>query len=120
MRFPNIRGSGEETSQSRLDWTGWHAGHAARRQAMQAVLCDICEHPIRGKAFEFQIIRGEAVNTEQGQPRIVQREGSQMMHVCSPCGYWIMEAMAHLRQMLSLAEGEAAHAGGGLRRTATR
>ena len=86
---------------------------------MQAVLCDICERPIRGKAFEFQIIRGEAVNTEQGQPRIVQREGSQMMHVCSSCGYWTMEAMAHLRQTLSLAEGEAEQASGGLRRTAT-
>ena len=86
---------------------------------MQAVLCDICDRPIRGKAFEFQIIRGEAVNTEQGQPRIVQREGSQMMHVCSPCGYWIMEAMAHLRQTLGLAEGAAEQAGGGPVRPAT-
>ncbi len=87
---------------------------------MQAMLCDICERPIRGKAFEFQIIRGEAVNTEQEPPRIVQREGSQMMHVCSPCGHWIMEAIAHLRQTLSLAEGEAEQGGGGLRRAATR
>ena len=86
---------------------------------MQAVLCDICEHPIRGKAFEFQIIRGEAVNTEQGRPRVVLREGSQMMYVCSPRGYWVMEAMAHLRQTLSLAEGPDDQRGGELRQTTT-
>ena len=87
---------------------------------MQAVLCDICEQPIRGKAFEFQIIRGEVVNTEQGQARIVQRGGSQMMLVCNPCGYWVMEAMAHLRQTLGLAEGAAAQAGDGPVEPATR
>jgi hypothetical protein len=51
------------------------------------VLCDICERPIRSKAFESHVIRGEAVHTEQGQPRIVQREGSLFMYMCSPCGY---------------------------------
>ena len=71
---------------------------------MQAVLCDICERPIRGEAFEFHILHGEAVETETGRPRIVQREGSMFMYMCSPCGYWVQEAMAHLRQARGLAE----------------
>ncbi len=73
---------------------------------MQAVLCDTCERPIRGKAFEFHVIRGEAVHTEQGQPRIVQREGSLFMYMCSPCGYWVQEVIAYLRQGHILGEAE--------------
>ena len=76
---------------------------------MQAVLCDICEGPIRNKAFEIHIIRGEAVHTEQGRPRIAQRGGAQMNFLCGGCGDWVLEAMAHLKQAhLTAAEKEPA------------
>ena len=65
---------------------------------MQTVLCDICERPVRGQAYEFHFIHGEAVNTETGQPRIVQRGGTRMMYLCSPCGGWVQTAMDHLRE----------------------
>ena len=71
---------------------------------MQAVLCDICERPIWGKAFEFHILRGEAVETETGRPRIIQREGSMFMYMCDPYCHWIQEALAHLRLSHGLAK----------------
>lgn len=65
---------------------------------MQAVLCDICERPIRGKAFEVHFIHGEAVNTESGSSRIVQRDGTTMTFLCDSCGRWTRAAMDYLRQ----------------------
>ena len=65
---------------------------------MQAVLCDICEQPIRGKAFEVHFIHGEAVNIETGSSRIIQRDGATMTFLCESCGGWTREAMEHLRQ----------------------
>ena len=65
---------------------------------MQAVLCDLCDRPIRGSAFELHFIRGEAVSGENGQTRLVQREGSSMLHLCTTCGEWVQQAMAHLRR----------------------
>ena len=65
---------------------------------MQAVLCDLCDLPIRGSAFELHFIRGEAVSGDGGQTRLVQREGSSMLHLCAPCGEWVQRAMEHLRQ----------------------
>ncbi len=65
---------------------------------MQAVLCDICEQPIRGKAFEVHFIHGEAVNSESGTSRIVQRDGTTMTFLCDSCGSWTRDAMAYLRQ----------------------
>ena len=73
---------------------------------MNALLCDICERPIRGSAYELHFIRGEAVVGEGGQSRIVHREGSTMLHLCETCGDWVRAAMDHLRQ----GHTEAAHA----------
>lgn len=67
---------------------------------MQSLLCDICDRPIRGEAFELQYIRGEAVQAEDGRPRIVQRSGSSLHHLCHACGTWVYQAMSHLRQNL--------------------
>jgi hypothetical protein len=65
---------------------------------VQAVLCDICGHPILGNAYELQILRGRAVQTETGRPRIVQRAGAQLMSfMCEGCGDWTTRAMEHLR-----------------------
>ena len=65
---------------------------------MQAVLCDICTQPIRGTALELHELQGEVVSTENGTPRITQRGGARMMHLCEPCGVWVQRAMEHLRQ----------------------
>ena len=65
---------------------------------MQATLCDICEQPIRGKAFEVHFIHGEAVNTDSGSSRIVQRDGTTMTFLCQACGGWTRDAMEYLRQ----------------------
>lgn len=65
---------------------------------MQAVLCDICELPIRGHAFEVHYIHGAAVQGETGSARIVHRDGSQMLYLCEPCGQWVQEAMEYLRR----------------------
>ena len=67
---------------------------------MQAVLCDICEQPIRGEALEIHLIRGEAVNMEEGRARVVQRGTTSMRYACGPCGTWIEQAIAHLRLSL--------------------
>ncbi len=64
---------------------------------MQAVLCDICEQPIRGEALELHLIRGEAVNAEEGRPRVAQRGGASMQFLCAGCGNWLRDAMEHLR-----------------------
>ncbi len=69
---------------------------------MQAVLCDICEQPIRGQAMEIHFIRGEAVNMEEGRPRVVQRGNTSMRWTCASCGNWIEQAIAHLRASLLL------------------
>ena len=65
---------------------------------MQVVLCDICDLPIRGKAFEVQFIHGEAVHSESGGSRIVSRDGTTMTFLCDSCGRWTREAMEYLRQ----------------------
>ena len=65
---------------------------------MQAVLCDICEQPIRGKALEIQHVWGETVNVEEGRPRIVARGQTGMYFVCGYCGAWLEQALAHLRE----------------------
>ena len=67
---------------------------------MQAVLCDVCERPIRGQALEVHHIRGEAVHTEEGRPRVVQRGASNMYYMCEPCGGWVTQAIEHLRGTL--------------------
>ena len=64
---------------------------------MQPVLCDICERPIRGPAYEFHFIRGEVGKHGAGTPRIVQRQGAHMIYLCDPCGGWVRGAMDHLR-----------------------
>ncbi len=64
---------------------------------MQAVLCDICEQPIRGEALEIHFIRGEAVNMEEGRARVVQRGTTSMRYACGP---WIEQAVGHLRSSL--------------------
>ena len=65
---------------------------------MQAMLCDICERPIRGKAFEVHFIHGEVVNTDAGFSRISQRDGTTMTFLCQSCGSWTRDAMDFLRQ----------------------
>ena len=57
---------------------------------MQAVLCDVCEQPIRGKALEVHHIKGEAVHTEEGKPRVVRRGDASMFFMCERCGGWVV------------------------------
>lgn len=65
---------------------------------MQTVLCDICDRPVRGAAFEIHLIEGEATTMDAEQVRIVRRMGSQMMHLCGQCGNWVRSAMNQLRE----------------------
>ena len=67
---------------------------------MQAVLCDVCERPIRGMAMEMHHIRGEAVQTDEGRPRVVARGSASMFYMCDPCGAWVTQAIEHLRESL--------------------
>ena len=67
---------------------------------MQTTLCDICGLPIRGEAIELQLIRGDAMSTEEGHPRIVRRGTTSMRYACLPCGTWIEQAIAHLGRSL--------------------
>lgn len=76
---------------------------AVRAGAMQAVLCDVCERPIKGQALEVHHIRGEAVHTEEGRPRVVQRGTANMFYMCDPCGGWVTQAIEHLRGSLRAA-----------------
>jgi hypothetical protein len=64
---------------------------------MHAVLCDLCGKPMRGRAYEVHVIRGEAVNGDQGTLRIAQRGTSRMHFFCGSCGGWLQGAMDHLR-----------------------
>lgn len=61
------------------------------------MLCDICDQPIHGKAFEVHFIHREAVHHENGSARIVHRDGTTMTFLCDRCGRWVREAMEHLR-----------------------
>lgn len=70
---------------------------------MQAVLCDICASPIHGRALELQSVWGEAVQTEEGRPRIVARSTSSMHFLCARCGDWTQAAMNHLRANVTAA-----------------
>ena len=63
---------------------------------MQAMLCDVCELPIRGLAMEVH--HSEAVQTEEGRPRVVQRGSASMFYMCDPCGAWVTQAIDHLRE----------------------
>ena len=65
---------------------------------MQAVLCDICEEPISGDAFEVHFIHGRATTRENGTARIISRDGATMTFLCKRCGSWTQDAMAYLRQ----------------------
>jgi hypothetical protein len=69
---------------------------------MQAVLCDVCGRPIKGQALEVHHIRGEAVHTEEGRPRVVQRGTANMFYMCDPCGGWVTQAIEHLRDSLAI------------------
>ena len=68
---------------------------------MQALLCDICEQPIRGEATEHHIISGETVATDSGKPRIVQRGNTQMLYLCGSCSGWLQSAFTQLRHSLT-------------------
>lgn len=74
---------------------------------MQTVLCDLCSKPMRGTAYEVHVIRGEAVNNEQGSLRITQRGTSRMHFFCSSCGGWLQSAMDHLRDAYTEVESVA-------------
>ena len=77
---------------------------------MQAVLCDVCERPIRGRALEVHHIRGEAVHTEEGRPRVVQRGSTSMFYMCESCGGWVTQAISYLRESLTGSAGRSASA----------
>ena len=68
---------------------------------MQALLCDICEQPIRGEATEHHIISSEATATDSGKPRITQRGSSQMLYLCGSCSGWLQSTLAQLRRSLT-------------------
>lgn len=68
---------------------------------MQTILCDVCRKPISGRAVEMHEIWGEAVQTEEGRPRIVARQKSTMLYLCGACGDWLSKARDHLRQSLA-------------------
>lgn len=68
---------------------------------MQTILCDVCQKPVGGRALELHEIWGEAVQTEEGRPRIVARQKSTLLYLCGPCGDWLASARQHLSRSLA-------------------
>lgn len=71
---------------------------------MQALLCDICSSPVSGRALELQSVWGEAVQAEEGRPRIIARTNSSMHFLCTRCGDWTQAAIEHLRISVAAAD----------------
>ena len=56
-------------------------------------------------------IKGEAVHTEEGKPRVVRRGEASMFYMCEPCGGWVTQAIDHLRVTLRSSSPSAAPTG---------
>ena len=56
---------------------------------MQTFICNVCERPLEGAAFEFSSISGRPVAGEQGVTRITHRGNLLLLHLCNRCGNWL-------------------------------
>lgn len=56
---------------------------------MQTFLCNVCERPLEGAAYEFSTISGNPVPGEQGMTRITRRRQLRLLHLCDRCGGWL-------------------------------
>jgi len=70
---------------------------------MQTFLCNVCERPLQGAAFEFSSITGQPVAGEQGATRITHRSNLRLLHLCDRCGNWLRIGIKSVGESLSAA-----------------
>jgi hypothetical protein len=70
---------------------------------MQVFVCNVCERPLDGPAYEFSTISGNAVVGEQGVPRITQRHQLRLLHLCERCGDWLQRGIETAGESLAAA-----------------
>ena len=56
---------------------------------MQTFICNVCERPLDGAAFEVSIVAGQPVAADQGVTRIARRDSVRLLHMCKRCGEWL-------------------------------
>lgn len=70
---------------------------------MQTFICNVCERPLDGAAFEFSSITGRPVAGEQGTTRITHRRDLRLLHMCDRCGSWLRLGIRSVGESLSAA-----------------
>lgn len=70
---------------------------------MQTFICNVCERPLEGAAFEFSSISGRPVAGEQGLTRITHREHLVLLHLCNSCGSWLRLGIKTIGESLAAA-----------------
>lgn len=70
---------------------------------MQVFVCNVCERPLDGAAYEFSTISGRPVAGEQGATRITHRRHLRLLHLCDRCGSWLQLGIETAGESLSAA-----------------
>lgn len=70
---------------------------------MQTFLCNVCERPLNGAAYELSTISGNPVASEQGMIRITRRHSLRLLHLCDRCGSWLSLGIRTVGETLSAA-----------------
>ena len=70
---------------------------------MQTFICDVCERPLEGPAFEFSSISGRPVPGELGMTRITHRRNLRLLHLCNRCGSWLQLGLEQVGESLAAA-----------------
>lgn len=70
---------------------------------MQTFICNVCERPLDGAAFEFSMITGQPAAVDHGITRIARRDHVRLLHLCKSCGEWLMLGMRTAGESLAIA-----------------
>ena len=68
---------------------------------MQTFICNVCERPLDGAAFEFSMISGKPAAVDRGVTRIAHREQVRLLHLCNRCGEWLLLGIRTLGESLA-------------------
>lgn len=71
---------------------------------MQALKCDICSKSLRGLAFEFTTLHGDAVASFDGTTTIANRDSARLLQLCGECGSWLQLGMQTVKESFEAAE----------------
>lgn len=70
---------------------------------MQVFVCNVCDRPLAGAAYEFSTISGVPVAGEQGLTRITHRHRLRLLHLCDRCGNWLQRGIETAGEALAAA-----------------